>query len=269
LKIIIFGSSGFLGNELVDFLLKKKHYVIGCSRNKILKKTKRFKYINWKFGEVVPKKLLSNVNCAIHVSHDVNHINGPNNTIKGTIKIIKFLKQASVKRQIYFSSFSAHSLSNTNYAKTKFILEQKLKFFKDVIIIRPGFIIGKGGICLKIKKILNNSPIFIIPFSKRFKVPVISIKKVCYITSFLLKKNYFKKEFNLFEKKFLSIEDLFKKINEKLKFLVSFSLPVSFSIFFIKAIKFTNFNFNINHENVKGLFSNQYVSHKSDIDLFK
>ena len=269
MNIIIFGASGFIGNSLINHLLKKNNNVIGCSRNIVIKKSKKFRFYRWEFGQIITKKLLLNIDCAIHLSHDFNIINGKNKTINGTMKIVKFLNNAGVKHQFFFSSYSAYKNSDTNYGKTKFILEKKLKSFKNVLIIRPGLVLGNGGLCKKIKKILNNFPIFIIPFSKKFKVPVISIHKVCHIISCLLNKKYSKKEFNLFEKNFLSIENLFKKINKNLKFLLAVPLPIFFSIFFIKIIKFFAFNFNINHENVKGLLSNQYATHQTDIHLFR
>ena len=269
MNIIIFGASGFIGNFLISNLLKKNNNVIGCSRNRVFKKSKKFRFYKWKLGQIITKKLLLNIDCAIHLTHDFNTIDGKSKTINGTIKIVKFLNKAGVQHQIIFSSYSAHKNSDTNYGKTKFIIEKKLKSFKNVLIIRPGLVLGNGGLCKKIKEILNNFSIFIIPFSKKFKVPVISIHKICYIISCLLNKKYSKKEFNLFEKNLLSIEDLFKKINKKLKFLVSVPLPISFSIFFIKAINFFNLNFNINHENVKSLLSNQYATHQTDLHLFR
>ena len=269
MNIIIFGASGFIGNSLINYLLKNNNNVIGCSRNIVIKKSKKFRFYRWEFGQIIAKKLLLNIDCAIHLTHDFNTIDGKSRTINGTIKIVKFLKKAGVKHQVFFSSYSAHKNSDTNYGKTKFIIEKKIKSLKNVLIIRPGLVLGNGGLCKTIKKMLSNFPFFIIPFSKKFKVPVISIHKVCHITSCLLKKKYSKTEFNPFDKNFLSMQDLFKKINKNLKLLVSVPLPISFSIFFIKVIKFFKLNFNINHENIKGLLSNQYVTHQTDLHLFR
>lgn len=270
MKIIIFGSSGFLGNELVNFLLKKKYYVIGCARNKINKKSKKFIFYKWKLGELIPNKLLSNIDFAIHLSHDFNSINAKDLTINGTVKIVKFLNKQGIQHHLFFSSYSSHKNSVSDYGKIKFSMEQKLKLFNNVIIIRPGLVIGNGGLCKKIKMILKNFPIFVIPFSKKFKVPVISIYKLCKIISLLLlKKKFHKKEFNLFEKKLLSMNDFLKKINKKLIFLISFSFPIFILVFLIKTLKFFGIKLLINHENILGLFYNQNIQLKSDINLFR
>ena len=271
MNIIIFGATGFIGRFLSSYLLKKNLNVIGCSRcQKIKKKTKKFIFCRWELGQVIPNKLSENIDFAIHLSHDFNSINGNEKTINGTLKIIKFLNKKGTKYHFFFSSYSSHMNSASNYGKTKFTLEKKLKLFKNVIIIRPGLVMGNGGLSKKIKKILKNFPFFIIPFSKKYKVPVISINKLCKIIYLLLcSKHFYKKNFNLFEEKLLSINSFFKKINKKLIFLVSFPLPISFSMFLIYILKFFGIKLLINHDNITGLFYNQNIQLKSDINLFR
>lgn len=143
MKILITGSSGFVGKHLVK-RLKKKYDIIGYD----LKISRDI------FNEKLLNKYLNKVDVVIHLAAFVSGIESwekpekylLNNGI-GTFRVIKAAIKNKVKKIIIFSSAAVYGNPLTPYGASKVFAETIAKSYKnqiEIIIVRPFNIYGVG-----------------------------------------------------------------------------------------------------------------------------
>ncbi len=150
---LVTGAAGFIGSHMVDFLLKKKYYVIGIdnlSNGSIknlsfAKKDKKFKFLKKDFSRVKKNEIPKNIHFIFHyagIGSVVPSIEKPlkyfqNNALK-TIQFLEFLRNNRInfKKFVYAASSSCYGLfskkTNENtrisiqhpYAYSKYVGEQ-------------------------------------------------------------------------------------------------------------------------------------------------
>lgn len=143
MKILITGSSGFVGSYLVK-KLSKKHQIV--------------KYDLSEGQDVLDSKLLTKklkgIDLVIHLAafisaqesweKPVDYIR--NNTL-GTLSVIDCAIKSGVKKMIFFSSAAVKARPLTPYAVSKIDAEELIKLYSDktkTIIVRPENIYGLG-----------------------------------------------------------------------------------------------------------------------------
>lgn len=143
MKILITGSSGFVGKHLVK-KLRKKYNVVGYD----------LKIGRDIFNEKLLNKCLNKVDVIIHLAAFVSGIESwekpekylLNNGI-GTYRVIKGAINNKVKKIIIFSSAAVYGEPLTPYGASKVFAETIAKSYKDkieIVIIRPFNIYGLG-----------------------------------------------------------------------------------------------------------------------------
>ena len=213
-----------------------------------------------------PDICLEGVECVIHLAHDFNGEAGAEITIKSTVKLVNQIRQAGVKKQIFFSSYSAGPHSKSLYGITKFRLEKAFKSYHDIVIVRPGLVLGHGGIVKKISQIVNSFPIIPLPNGGEGLVPVISIRKLTkIILNIAFNKSF--NQLNLFESELISLRSLVKNLSGNKNVLI-ISFPRIIFYLFIKLINILRINNSITLDNLDGFFANQLAEHKSDLRFF-
>lgn len=130
-KILVTGSSGFIGNNLCKKLIELKRYGCGTVRNlNLFNDTDNFKYFS--VGNIGPKtnweNILENVNCIIHcagISHEIKEKDNlkfyQSVNIEGTKHLANQAAKAGVKKFIFLSSVKVNGES------TKKNLNKKIK----------------------------------------------------------------------------------------------------------------------------------------------
>jgi nucleoside-diphosphate-sugar epimerase len=260
MNVLITGANGFIGKYLVSYLARKKIKIIAFTRSK--KKSNNFiSYFQWAFDTYLPKINYPMIDCAIHLAHDFNGIAGSRKTIKFSFKLIKYLNNFNVKKQFFISSCSAQENTESVYGKTKFNIEKKIINYKNITIIRPGLVVGQGGIYGKIKNFINISPVIILPDGGIGKVPIISINNFSKIILRLIlsKKKY--KEINLFNKYIPTLKEIFinsKLSNKKIIFSIKSNLLLKVLNFF----EIIHMPFFIKKDNLLGFLGNKNFIYK-------
>ncbi|MFZ5483244.1 MAG: hypothetical protein ACOZB0_03365 [Pseudomonadota bacterium] len=155
--------------------------------------------IKWSLGQGVPQTALAAVDCAIHLAHDFNGVQGAELTIDSTLAAITQLREAGARRQLFFSSYSAGEHATSLYGKTKLAIENALSGQQDVAIVRPGLVLGKGGIYGRIQEWARILPVIPLPDGGRGTVPVITIERLCHEVVNLAHATLPVDEANLFE----------------------------------------------------------------------
>ena len=149
-KILITGSTGFIGSNIINLLLKKNVYIYDVLRNKNkknkkikeLKKNKNYLPIFYrKFDELEKKlnkiKIDTVINCAVHYTTK-NDIKNIENLVRTNIIFCSIILEAlknKIKKFINFGSMMEYSEGNyfshkNFYAITKYSFQKIEEFYK-------------------------------------------------------------------------------------------------------------------------------------------
>jgi len=160
-SIVIFGGAGFVGKHLIRRLSKNGYKIIVPYQRSIQEAKIRLLGVT---GQVIPfryssledkrlKSILKNTEVCINLKTTYDQKKGDfNNSIfKFNQKLIKILKVSnSLKQFIFFSGLGADLDKNSTRSVAVHKSEKEaFKYLDNVIIIRPGVIIGGGDVFLK------------------------------------------------------------------------------------------------------------------------
>ena len=170
-KVLVTGSSGFIGKNLISFLKEKKEFsLVTVSRDdpKLDDDTKNHFQISSIGSSTDWSKPLKGVDLVIHLAGIAHRSATPKEyeeiNVNGAIRVAKQAINAQVKRLIYISSikvngeethsgkvFKANDLPDPqdSYAKSKLKVESELRRLSiesdlEVVIIRPVLVYGPG-----------------------------------------------------------------------------------------------------------------------------
>lgn len=264
MNIFITGINGFLGNYLASHFSESGHIVSGTTSRTTLSKN----IIQCKLGDEIPEGVFKNMDVVIHCAY--NFIKGEKHSnINGTIELILSAKKEGVKKQFYISSLSARPDAISEYGTSKYQIEERIKDIEGVIIIRPGTIIGKGGVFGKMLTIAQKLPVVPITNGVSNALYLIAIEDIYLILKYLSKSNDIKREYNLYYHSNLSTPELFKILKRKFnKLYIPFNIPLFVFDVLLFLIEKVKIKLPLSSDNLKGYISSQDMIHKSDISLF-
>ena len=209
MRILIIGATSFIGKHLVAAAVAHGHELTTLSRSlrtgRIVGVKKEFL---WSFGQPVPQAAYRDIDCAIHLAHDSVNANSARRMIDSVLAIVDQLQSCGVQRQLFFSSYAAGAHTTSRYGKTKFEIERRLSTKKNIVIVRPGLVLGEGGVYGRIRKWARILPLIPLPNGGYGNVPVIEIEKLCELTLNLVMAATPPVEANLFERKQKSLREL-------------------------------------------------------------
>jgi len=160
-SIVIFGGAGFVGKHLIRRLTKNGHKIIVPYQRSVQEAKIRLLGVT---GQVIPfryssledkrlKSVLNNADICINLktTYDQKKGNFNNSIFKFNQKLIKILKFSNLLKQfIFFSGLGADLDKNSTRSVAIYKSEKEaFKYINNVIIIRPGVIIGGGDVFLK------------------------------------------------------------------------------------------------------------------------
>ena len=276
-KILITGTTGFVGSHIKEYLLKKKYLVIDILRKKNKKKIKK-KYKNYKpifYNNIYDlekkiKKIEYNIiiNCATFYSKNYDC-----RTVLELIKtnilfstLVMIGNQKNLKKIINFDTMMQHSINeNFNpmnvYAITKFAHKNISKFiisknknikFYNLKLYETFGLNDKRTklIPLILKNYQKNKSTNIV--SKNLEMNFSNIKDIIQIIEKILNKNlYAPKEYIIKNSKSTNIGKLIYECNKKLKkkIKVKYQSLKKINLLKIKNSKIHNINLNSNIKN--------------------
>ncbi len=160
-SIVIFGGAGYLGKHLIRRLTKNSYKIIVPYQRSVQEAKIRLLGVT---GQVIPfryssledkrlKSVLNNADVCINLktTYDQKKGNFNNSIFKFNQKLIKILKVSKLLKQfIFFSGLGADIDKNSTRSVAVYNSEKEaFKNIDNVIIIRPGVIIGGGDVFLK------------------------------------------------------------------------------------------------------------------------
>ena len=265
MRILLFGASGFIGEHLTQYAVSQGHDVLALCRSGYVAgftgKCKR-----WTLGESLTLSSIGGNDCAIHLAYDFNGAQGAQLTREGTLAMVTQLREIGVRQQIFFSSYSAGGHATSLYGRTKFAIENDLAGMCDVVIVRPGLVLGEGGIYGRIRKWARRLPVIPLPDGGYGQVPVINLGRLCQETLSIVESCAPSHEINLFERKSRSLRKLVLDAAAEVghKPWIIF-VPTALVIFGLRVAKIMRIPLPVNADNLEGFVANQMANHVSTL----
>lgn len=146
MRIYITGLNGFLGGQLAASLAKAGHPVTGSSRTSSAVPGATV----WSLEESPDPARFAGIDLVVHTAYDgtpgARHRN-----VDGTLALANAARRAGVRRQILLSALSAGTDPGSEFAWSKAALEHV--FLERDTVVRPGLVVGKGGLFARIARI--------------------------------------------------------------------------------------------------------------------
>lgn len=264
MQIIITGATGFIANHLIKHLYDCKCSITGFVREK--KKSNKVHYKIWSLGDDVSTDELKDADCIVHLAHDFNTKDGNKTTTEGTLKLFQQASIAGIERQILISSYSASQDTNSKYGYSKYLLERDF-LSKQQIVVRPGLVIGEGGIYGRIMKISQRWSILPLPSGGSYLLPVIPVDILAKRISEIIFMDNPRLENNLFHPQFMTLRSIVQKAAAEVgRKPVIIPIPTKIVMIGLYIVNYIGLKLPVNIDNLRGLIANQKIHHISSLD---
>lgn len=155
--IVISGATGFIGSQLCAHFVQQGYRVIGFCRSTPVHALNNVEYRIFNLETNPDTNLFEDATVFIHCAY-LKGEEAKSTNIEGTKRLLHASRNAGVKKNIFFSSMSAHPDALSAYGQQKLQLEKEF-YGPDDAVIRPGLVIGKGGLFLEMVKHIQSKGI--------------------------------------------------------------------------------------------------------------
>jgi NADH dehydrogenase len=250
MKICITGANGFIGSHLALALKSADIDVVSLCRTPKTSADIFFNLTDKESFSSIPTDTTLIIHAAF-VTQGKDLKNSYQINIDGTRALFNYAHEKNIKI-LFISSCSAHDKALSFYGKSKYLLEQYVKIDKD-IIVRPGFVIGKGGIYKRLEESIQKlkcAPLF---WGGNQSIQTIAIEILCKAILTLIQTNRVG-TFNLVNENHSTIREfytsIFKKHNLTPRFI---TCPSRITLFCLKILESLSIPMPITSENLLGL----------------
>lgn len=263
MRILIIGAAGFIGSRLVEISSQRDFDIVALSRKNVSLPS-RVSWFKWALGEPIPEAAMKDVDVAIYLAHDFDGLMGAETTRDATVAAFTNAAKAGIKRQIFFSSYSAGQHANSVYGRTKYEIETEIRKVAGTIIVRPGLVIGAGGLYGRIQKFAKRLPILVLPEGGKGLIPVIHLDVLCQTTLNLVEAKKYMAEANLFYKEPITLRQLvFNACGQPKKTPWILPAPTRLLLPLITFCELIHLPLPVSADNLKGFIANQHAKHES------
>ena len=179
MRIFITGVTGFLGSALAEHFRMHGHNVRGSSHDEanLVGLGDVLEYgVRIGFGGQVPLSVFESCDAVLHCAYDPS-VGAMERNYEGTKAILESAARAGVPHQVFISSHSARSDAASSYGKLKYRLEI-LFLDRNQTVVRPGLIVGPGGLYAQNHGSLMRFPLIILPVADMSPVFFISLSNL-------------------------------------------------------------------------------------------
>lgn len=184
-KILITGSTGFIGKRLVIYLLEEGHEVYAFVRRKgYINDNPNLKYI---VGDLqnpdALKDLPLNIDVAYYLMHSMSDIMSDLQALeeKVALNFVNALKKTDVKQIVYLSGIT-HDLNLSKHLKSRLSVENILRESGiPLTVLRASIIIGSGSASFEIiRDLVEKLPVMVAPKWISNKCQPIAVRDVLF-----------------------------------------------------------------------------------------
>ncbi|NUM60010.1 MAG: NAD(P)-dependent oxidoreductase [Bdellovibrionaceae bacterium] len=266
MKVLVLGASSFVAKSVFKYFNNSQKFeFIGMQRKLLTENTSTTNKGSslWALGNAIPENILESCDWIFHCAHDFNsaEIN-----LVGGHKLIQQLKKFPEKKVIFISSYSAFADADSDYGKIKYQLEN-LFLENGHYILRPGLIVGEGGMFFKLFKSILKYPIVPIIGQGLSPISYLAINDLCLALEFIMSNKPLKKDFNLFSKNFINQIEMARaiKISQNKSFFY-LKVPLIIIELVVSLAEGLKIKLPISKENIKGLKKNTQILRVSNLE---
>lgn len=261
--IAISGATGFIGSQLCAHFIQQGYRVIGFCRNIPAQRLHGVEYRTFSLEQAPDTGLFKDATIFIHCAYlkgeEAKAIN-----IEGTKQLLQAARAAGVKKSIFFSSMSAHADALSAYGQQKFQLEKEFYGINDAII-RPGLVIGNGGLFQEMVKHIKTKGI--VPLINGGKQPLYTVHSsdIMKAIEIIITKNL-NGTFTVAEPEPVLYQDFYKELAKALnKKVLMFNISYSLMEIILSLTKLLGINTGVGKENLLGLKALRRVEFSNDL----
>lgn len=263
MKILIIGSSSFLGKTLATLLLSSLSAKVVGFQRKASTDLSSLETHPWSLGQPLPEVSLTEADWAVFCAHDFEN---PELTQMGYATLLQQFKATRTKC-IFISSYSAFKDAPGDYGKSKYDIETKF-LQQGHYVVRPGLIMGPGGMFINLVNNILKFPI--VPIIGFNNAPIFSIgvTDLCQFLAKIITTAPEKKEFNVFYNHPYTQIELARAVKKSRgKPLLYLRLPLILFEIAVLVFEFFKIKPPITKENLKGYRRNTNEFRNTDIDF--
>lgn len=248
MKVFITGIRGFLGSHLARALTARGHIVLGNASIRL--------------GEPVNPAVFEDADTIVHGAHDFT----PGSLERNVSGAQLLLTAAHPRRQIYLSSYSARPDAIGEYGVAKYRIEN-LFIERRETIVRPGLVIGSGGMFGRTLRYLRSSPVIPLLDGGRDRVPVLAIADYATAMSNLIETGTCL-AYNLFNERLPTMRELVETVL-RLDGRRALCLPIGYRLALsaLGAVERLGIPLPVGSGSVRALKLNQQCVHESNLRL--
>ena len=259
--IAITGANGFIGSALVKALYAKGYEVIAFVHHIPAVQIPGVAYHLYDLSVKPDDAVFKKADVLIHLAF--NFKKPIADEVDSNISAAIALKNLALKKYIFISSFSASADTLSYYGKCKYTLES---YFQEDITVRPGLVLGKGGLFARMQAQIQKSPFVPLIAGGKQSMQTIYLNDLILAIELLIEKDK-KGIFNLAHPLQLTYKQLLqtiaKSIGRKIVFLPvpiwAIRLVIMLTQFMKKPV--------VTRDNLDGLLTSKYIDTQKDLQI--
>jgi len=182
MRIAITGADGFLGSHLARHFLERGWQVTGLVRDLARKRLggSAVRYFNYNFPtDLDPAALREAPDALIHCAflRDATTASEYAKNRHAAEFLLRICRKTGGTHFVFISSMSAHEQAESLYGREKLAIERMLT--ASELSLRPGFILGPGGVFLQLAKSLQRLPLIPLFYGGRQPIHTIHVDDLC------------------------------------------------------------------------------------------
>jgi nucleoside-diphosphate-sugar epimerase len=257
-KVIISGADGFIGSHLTSHLIRLGYQIRGLTQDRT--KVSDTTNLSWHYcdlPEEIDESVFSGdaIYAFVHCAYDTRFKSWEQSyatNILGTKKLLNLSRKNNIERFIFLSSFSAHEGVKSFYGRSKYEIEKMLDIERDTIL-RPGFVIGHGGLFCRIVESIRNFPVVPVFYGGRQMIQTIAVDDLIQCIANVLNNNIHGRFF-VAENKGAPIKEFYASIANALGYTRIFlPLPGDIALFLVRLSERIGIGLPVSSENILGL----------------
>ncbi|TSJ35916.1 SDR family oxidoreductase [Mucilaginibacter corticis] len=199
MKILLTGSTGYIGKRILPALLEKGHEVVCMVRDKDRLDIKKYKAGQVSVVEAdlmkppTLKKLPKDIDAAYYLVHSMNMSGGDfsKEEKRSAVHFVEFMDSTDAQQIIYLGGIVNEKQLSKHLESRKAVEEELRKSKVPVTALRAGIIVGSGSASFEIiRDLVEKLPVMVAPRWLKTKCQPIAIRNVVQLLTGVLHKKY-------------------------------------------------------------------------------